>query len=960
MEPTTNHRIIPINIEEEMKSSYIDYSMSVIVSRALPDVRDGLKPVHRRVLYGMSELNLTAGASYKKSARIVGECFVPGTLVLTEQGLIPIEDIERGETVYTQSGRAPVTELYEMPPRDLLRITLENGMSVTVTPSQPLKVLNDALEYEWKAAKDLTPRDHVVLRADYPEDLPYVQLPAWQARPMVLDEDLGYLLGLFLSDGWISKSSGRFCFYSTSPGVIERVREALHKVFGYEARIEDKSYVYEKQGKDPVERAAFQIRIHAGALNKYLSTTFDIARSTLAPTKQVPAQILRSPKSVLAAFLAGLFDGDGSVHDSRNQVHYGTVSEKLADSVQLIMLHLGVLAKRVIQPARQRLSGINGRTIQGQHPFFALEANGRYAQRLGQMLDLAHEDKRARLERICARHIKVNKYDRVPYAASAVFSELSQHHRGGGWYEDTEGRKFRMGVQYSTGTKIRYHSDLHDSYLGRTQLVDWNISEKLQRIGSELAGFVDDLLAHNLHFLRVATVKDAPAQKTYDLQVAGLHEFVANGIVSHNCLGKYHPHGDSAVYDTMVRMAQDFSLRYPLVDGQGNFGSVDGDSAAAMRYTEARMTKLAEEMLRDIDKDTVDFQENFDGSLEEPTVLPAAVPGLLVNGGDGIAVGMATKIPPHNLGEVVDAIIAYIEHPEIDTKGLIEYLPGPDFPTGGIIYGHGGVYQAYETGRGRVIMRAKMREEEIRAGRLALIITEIPYQVNKSTLLEKIAGLARDKRIEGIADLRDESDRDGMRIVVELKKDAVPLVVQNQLYKYSQCQQTFGVNTVALVKGRPRVLTLKDCIRHYVDHRHEVVVRRTRSPRRRHHHHPPQRRHRRRPAKPDGRRLARPAYASATRPPRPARHGRLDVYALRDPGRRHPGSPPQPPDRPGTSQDRGRVPRHHPGDRTAHEHPGERAAPDGDHQRGAARPQAQVRRRAPHRDRLCRRRRHHH
>ena len=292
-------------------------------------------------------------------------------------------------------------------------------------------------------------------------------------------------------------------------------------------------------------------------------------------------------------------------------------------------------------------------------------------------------------------------------------------------------------------------------------------------------------------------------------------------------LGKYHPHGDTAVYDTMVRMAQDFSMRYPLVDGQGNFGSVDGDSAAAMRYTEARMTRIAEEMLRDIGKDTVDFTENFDGSLQEPEVLPAALPNLLVNGSDGIAVGMATKIPPHNLGEAVDAVIAYIHDPDITIEGLMEHLPAPDFPTGGIIYGHAGVRQAYQTGRGRVIMRARMHEEEVRPGRQALIITEIPFQVNKSTLIEKIAGLARDKRIEGISDLRDESDRQGMRIVVELKKDAVPLVVQNQLYKYTQCQQTFGVNMVALVNGRPRTLTLKDAIRHYVDHRHEVVVRRT-------------------------------------------------------------------------------------------------------------------------------------
>lgn len=292
-------------------------------------------------------------------------------------------------------------------------------------------------------------------------------------------------------------------------------------------------------------------------------------------------------------------------------------------------------------------------------------------------------------------------------------------------------------------------------------------------------------------------------------------------------LGKYHPHGDTSVYDTMVRMAQKFSLRYPLVDGQGNFGSVDGDSAAAMRYTEARLTRLASELLRDIKQDTADFQENFDGSLQEPVVLPAAMPNLLVNGGDGIAVGMATKIPPHNLREVASAIAAYIDNPEISTLELMEYVPGPDFPTGGIIHGVKGIQSAYHTGRGRILMRARIHEQELKGGRVALIITEIPYQVNKAVLVEKIAELVREKRIEGISDLRDESDREGMRIVIELKKDAHPKVVENKLYKYSRCQQSFGANLVALVQGRPQTLTLQDAIRHYVHHRHEVVTRRT-------------------------------------------------------------------------------------------------------------------------------------
>lgn len=292
-------------------------------------------------------------------------------------------------------------------------------------------------------------------------------------------------------------------------------------------------------------------------------------------------------------------------------------------------------------------------------------------------------------------------------------------------------------------------------------------------------------------------------------------------------LGKYHPHGDRAVYDSMVRMVQDFSLRYPLVDGQGNFGSIDGDSPAAMRYTECRMTRMAEEMLRDLEKNTVDFQPNFDDSLEEPKVLPAAIPNLLINGASGIAVGMATNIPPHNLGEVIDGVFALIDNPEIDNDSLMEFIKAPDFPTGGIIYGYDGVREAYRTGRGRVIIRAKATVEQHKNGRESIIITEIPFQTNKANIIEKIADLVRDKKIEGISDINDESDRDGMRIVVALKKDVIPSVVLNQLYKYTQLQNTFGVIMLALVNGQPKVLTLKEVLKHYLNHRMDVVIRRT-------------------------------------------------------------------------------------------------------------------------------------
>ena len=292
-------------------------------------------------------------------------------------------------------------------------------------------------------------------------------------------------------------------------------------------------------------------------------------------------------------------------------------------------------------------------------------------------------------------------------------------------------------------------------------------------------------------------------------------------------LGKYHPHGDSSVYFAMVRMAQTWSMRYPLVDGQGNFGSVDGDSPAAMRYTEARLSKLAEEMLRDIDKDTVDFQLNFDDTLKEPTVLPTRVPNLLVNGGSGIAVGMATNMLTHNLSEVLDGCIAYIDAKgDIEVEGLMQYIKAPDFPTGATIYGYAGVKDAFETGRGRIILRGKA-EIEVENNHEKIIITEIPYLVNKAELIKYIADLVNEKRIDGISNVNDESDRSGMRIVVDVKRDANSSVVLNKLYKLTALQSSFSVNNIALVNGRPRLLNLKDLIKAFVEHRHEVVIRRT-------------------------------------------------------------------------------------------------------------------------------------
>ncbi len=313
----------------------------------------------------------------------------------------------------------------------------------------------------------------------------------------------------------------------------------------------------------------------------------------------------------------------------------------------------------------------------------------------------------------------------------------------------------------------------------------------------------------------------------YDLGILSNRSYKKSARIVGEVLGKYHPHGDTSVYDAMVRMAQNWSLRYPMIDGQGNFGSIDQDPPAAMRYTEARLHKIAEETLSDLDKDTVDFQLNFDDSLKEPTVLPSRIPQLLINGTSGIAVGMATNMPPHNLTEVIEGIVAYIENQEITIPELMKFIKAPDFPTGGIIYGYEGVRDAFETGRGRIVIRGEATIENEDNGKERIIVTSIPYQVNKAEMIKKTADLVNEKKIEGISDIRDESDRTGMRIVYEIKKDAVTNVVLNKLYQYTALQSSFSVNNIALVKGRPMMLNLKDMIRYFVDHRHEVVVRRT-------------------------------------------------------------------------------------------------------------------------------------
>jgi len=828
-------------IVEEMRESYIDYAMSVIVSRALPDVRDGLKPVQRRILFAMHEMGLTHAAKSRKAASVVGECFIKDTLILTKDGLVPIQDIRIADLVYTQEGLKRVTRLFEMPAKSLLKVTLDNGLSNIVTPSQKFKILTSEWQFEWKEARDLTENDYLVTKADYPEINNLVGLKrVEESQPPRLNENLAYLLGLFVSDGWIAKDYGRKRWSrigfvaGNSRAIAEKVTAIFKQEFNYIPTIETKTYSFlNKQGK-ALNNKSYTVRINRKIINEFFVSNFSL-EGLKALTKKIPPQIFSSPKDVIFSFISGLVEGDGSIDKKRNRIHYGSISERLIDQLQILLLHQGIFSRKY-RDVSPKSHYIGHRKVSHRYPFYFLEINGENAVRLAQCLNLADSVKNEKVlnlrKEIITSHDRKgwNRYDLIPYGGRLLFKELSQNHLGSGWYQDIEGNKFRMGIKYPDACKIRYSSDLWETPLRKTQVVDWGIKEKLKKIGSPFFNFLEEIIENKIYFLKVSSVTKTLSQETYDLEVAGDHEFIANGIISHNCLGKYHPHGDISVYDALIRMAQDFSLRYPLVTGQGNVGSIDDPSEfAAMRYVEAKLSRAGEALLSDIEKDTVNFTDNYDGTRKEPIVLPSPLPNLLLNGSLGIAVGMATSIPTHNLREVCQALIYLLDHPKADTEDLFQFIKGPDFPTGGQIFNLKEIIAAYSQGKGPILTRAKIEVvEQEKTGRVQLVVSEIPFLVQKSALIERMANLVSEKKIEGIKDIRDESDKEGLRIVIDLAREAYPQKVLNYLYKFTDLQKTFYLNLLALVGGlQPKVLSLAELLSYFLAHRHEVVIRRT-------------------------------------------------------------------------------------------------------------------------------------
>ncbi|NKE55628.1 DNA topoisomerase 4 subunit A [Lentzea sp. PSKA42] len=799
-------QVLDNSLKTEIEDSYLEYAYSVIHSRALPDARDGLKPVHRRILFSMHEQGYRPNHAYVKSSRVVGDCFVKGALVSTPEGLRPIEEIEIGDLVLDGHGTpVRVSEVYENPVSDLVRVTWSNGRTMLVTPGQRFRTVESDLSIGWTAATDLAGRRTIAYGADRQAVLPSDAV------------DVGaYVQGLIVAEGF----------------AVDRKRAADGRVRIHMCDVEplDVAHGWAILNGVDVSRGK-RVAKNPKHKDQHILTfarheaLLEVA-TPRSDQKVVPPSVL-ADRSAWAPFIAGFFDGDGYVRKQNREIVLVSTSPRLIGQLHGMLADSGIHGHHW-----SRVSKTGHKTLLG------LSISGRDAATLALALlpwtKIGYkQDGLRQVLSIGYRYGGKQGNDRLPCAP--VMAEFSAAHQGGGWFRDTDGVAFRA----SLGMDVRYGKNRHGKTLAERSFPLWRAQEqgwveKLRRIGSPLAARLEALSGFS--FLEVTSVEPVAPDTTYDIQVAtDEHAFVVDGQVVHNCMGKYHPHGDTAIYDALVRLAQDFSLNEPLIDGHGNFGSPD-DGPAASRYTECRMSPVAMQLVSELNEETVDFRPNYDGSLQEPVVLPAAFPNLLVNGTSGIAVGMATNMIPHNLREVIGAARWLITHPEASLDKLMEFVPGPDLPTGGILLGLDEVRKAYETGRGVVRMRAKVEIGPLEGsrGRQAITVTELPYGVGSERIVEKITDeVNKSKRLTGIADVKDLTDREnGIRLVIECKVGVNPQALLADLYRLTPMEQSFGINNLVLVDGQPQTLGLKELLEVFLKHRYEVVTRRTKFRRR--------------------------------------------------------------------------------------------------------------------------------
>jgi len=796
--PSKDEKIEPKLIEDEMKQSYVDYAMSVIIGRALPDVRDGLKPVHRRILFAMNEMGLTFNKPFRKSARIVGEtlgkfhphgdsavydalvrmaqpfslryplvmgqgnfgsvdgdnaaamryCVTGDTLILTDKGIMPIENISSKKEakidmkILSYNGkRNSASKFFNSGKHDLIELNTKSGNNITGSHNHPLLCWvqkGGVPQIEWKLLKDITTKDIVILNRshslfnktnlDLSKCVPKLTPGTKKIRlPSKMNKDLAFLLGALVSEG--SFHQQKILFSNSDMEFYDHVKNIIYDQFEgiqlYERKIAGNCLelcIYHQH----VVRFLMNLGLNAVKSNK----------------KEIPFSVLQSSQKVVAEFLKGLFEGDGSViyktdkrHNGKSiELTYNSKSPKLIKQLKIVLLNLGIATTK---PYRDKRNDCYKLIISG---------NGAI-KRFKDEVDFFSDRKKGALVNVGSMNSgRMSKTDYIPYLNAYL-------------------RKKYKNQFISKNNFDRYNN------------LEKNYSKLIQTISAEDKKLIDVILKQKYLFSRVDEIKRLVKKRNvYSIKVdSKCHSFIANGFVNHN--------------------------------------------------TEAKLAKISQEILADIDKETVNFVDNFDGSMQEPTVLPSRLPNLLINGSAGIAVGMATNIPPHNLPEVCDATIQILDNPELTEREVVELLPGPDFPTGGSIVGKAGIRSAYATGHGKSKIRAKSEYEDKK--KPSIIITEIPYMVNKSVLIEEIADNVRSKVITGISDIRDESDRDGMRIVIELKRDANREVLLNQLYKHTRLQTTMGINLLALTDNRPKVMCLKEVIVNFIAHRVEVVTRRT-------------------------------------------------------------------------------------------------------------------------------------
>lgn len=801
-----------VEIQKFAIPAYLTYAMKTVLDRAIPDIEDGLKPVQRRVLYAMHKLKLHAGAKPVKSARVVGDCFVKGALVTTPEGLFPIETLNVGDKVLTPQGETVnVVACYHNQMSEIVEVQF-NNRSIKVTPDQKFRVLNKDFTVGWEVAKNLSGKTVLMQRG---------QNVSVAVSQDILDR--AYCVGLFVAEGFKERRSAanqtRIGIGMVDAEPLNVVKKVLHL---------NGLPVYESKRKSSENSGADLNLIHTSCADFLLE-----ACKARSEKKEVPEWVLQN-KSLFAAFIAGYWDGDGFIRkDGRKEIVFTSVSNVLLSQIQSMMSYMGVFSRISKMGDRENRQDCYQLSVHSHDACMLCHLVSPYLTIPKNKVNAVH------LSAFEGEHRRNNEL----IDASSIWSLFTSRHIGAGWFVDSENIKFRDGIKYRNGSKIKYSSSLRQKPLSFSQIKQWGILDKIKRLDSEMHKRIVRLMT-NYTVCNVVSVVSKSKEDSYDVQIDHKdHEFIVDGFAVSNCIGKYHPHGDSSVYEAMVRMSQKWNMRYPLVDGEGNFGSRDGDDAAAMRYTEARLTPIAAALLDEINSDTVDFQPNYDNVETEPTLLPARLPFMLLNGGFGLAVGMQTNFVSHNVKEVVEACKIVLTNKKATLDDVLAVMPGPDLATGAkIISSAAEIKKVYAEGKGPLRVRGTWHFEQVGKKDWRMVITELPPETSISKMMEQIEELVnptpkeknkkklpltaeqvRLKKMFGdmIDEVNDGRDKNNpFSIIITPKKNTDKDVLAMSLCTYTGLESNLNPNFVFVdLNGNPRRGNLMDWLNQWCNNR---------------------------------------------------------------------------------------------------------------------------------------------